>query len=52
MIVFFLEGLIIFEVMKNNWLFIIDFEIFEGIVCKEGYVVSYIYEYLNNFLLI
>lgn len=50
MIAPFLEGLTISEAMKNNRLFITDLEIFEGIACKEGYVVSLIHEYLNNFL--
>lgn len=33
MIVFFLEGFILFEVIVNNCVFIIDLEIFEGIDC-------------------
>lgn len=49
MIAPFLEGLTISEAMKNNRLFITDLEIFEGIKCQEGYVVSFIHEYLNNF---
>lgn len=36
-----LEGMIIFEVILKKCLFIIDLEIFEGIICVEGYVVSW-----------
>lgn len=37
----FLEGMIIFEVILKKCLFIIDLEILEGIICVEGYVVSW-----------
>lgn len=38
---FFFEGLIIFLVILKKWLFIVDFEIFVGIICLEEYIVSY-----------
>lgn len=37
---FFFEGLIIFLVILKKWLFIVDFEIFDGIICLEEYIVS------------
>lgn len=33
------DGLILLEVMFKKWLFIVDFEIFDGIICVEGYIV-------------
>lgn len=37
---FFFEGLIVFLVILKKWLFIVDFEIFDGIICLEEYIVS------------
>lgn len=36
----YFEGLIIFLVILKKWLFIVDFEIFDGIICLEEYIVS------------
>lgn len=39
-LVFFFEGLIIFEVILKKCFFFIDFEIFDGVMCFKEYVVS------------
>lgn len=41
-IVFFFEGLIIFEVILEKCFFFIDFEILDGVMCFKEYVVRII----------